>query len=117
MKKTRGAVSAGHEFTARAGIDMLGSGGNAFDAAVAASFASFVCESTLTSPGGGGFCMAHTREGSTMLYDFFTDMPGRGMGGRNNDMSFYPVDIFFLDAKQKLYIGEGSAAVPGTGWG
>ena len=38
----RGVVSAGHELTARAGVQMLEAGGNAFDAAVAAAFASFV---------------------------------------------------------------------------
>ncbi len=108
-KRTRGVVAAGHELTARAGCEMLEAGGNAFDAAVAACFASFVCESALTSPGGGGFFMAHTEEGSTVLYDFFTDVPGKG-----EDMRFFPVDISFTGTFQKLFIGEGSVAVPGT---
>jgi len=76
---TKGAIAAGHELTARAGAEMLKAGGNAFDAAVAAAFASVVCESMLTSLGGGGFMMAHSSDGETALYDFFTDTPGRGI--------------------------------------
>ncbi len=107
-------VAAGHEFTARAGAEMLEAGGNAFDAAVAAGFASFVCESVLTSPAGGGFFMAHSKAAgdSVRLYDFFTNVPGLGAAGK--DVNFFPVYINFAGALQSLYIGEGSAAVPGT---
>ena len=111
----RGVVSGGCELTARAGIEMLERGGNAFDAAVAASAATFLTESCLTGPAGGGFMMAHTAEGKTVLYDFFTNVPGLGTekvkGGKP---SFYSVDIHFADTVQQLFIGEGSAAVPGT---
>ncbi len=112
-KKNRGVISAGHELTARTGAMMLENGGNAFDAAVAASFTAFVCEPLLTSPGGGGFMMAHTDTGATTLYDFFTDIPGRGKGGRAHETRFFPVDINFVGAVQELYLGEGSVAVPG----
>lgn len=116
---TKGAIAAGHELTARAGAEMLKAGGNAFDAAVAAAFASVVCESMLTSLGGGGFMMAHSSDGETALYDFFTDTPGRGnTPGRGSKAvatkeNFFPVGIHFTAVAQDFYIGEGSAAVPG----
>ncbi len=125
----KGIVAAGHELTARAGVEMLSSGGNAFDAAVAASFASFICESALTSPAGGGFFMAHPRGAggggdAVRLYDFFTDVPGmhrmpgrggtEGKGAGKEEINFFSVSINFAGTLQSLHIGEGSAAVPGT---
>ncbi|MFQ5442865.1 MAG: gamma-glutamyltransferase [Thermodesulfobacteriota bacterium] len=109
-----GIISAGHELTALAGIEMFKKGGNAFDAALAASFASFVCESALTSPGGGGFLTAHTKDGSTRLYDFFTSVPGRGVNTEKAAQDFFPVYIDFADTVQEVYVGRASAAVPGV---
>ena len=47
-----GAIAAGHPLTAEAGARVLRAGGHAVDAAVAAAFVSWVCESPLTGPGG-----------------------------------------------------------------
>jgi len=110
----KGIVAAGHELTARAGVEMLNRGGNAFDAALASCFASFVCESALTSPAGGGFLMARTAYGQERLYDFFTDVPGRGKKAHGGDPDFYSVGILFGSAYQELHIGAASAAVPGV---
>jgi gamma-glutamyltranspeptidase/glutathione hydrolase len=109
----KGTVAAGQELTARAGVEMLKSGGNAFDAAVAAVFASFVCESAITGAGGGGFFMAHTKDGPTVLFDFFSKVPGKGSPLKTRDIDFFPVYINFADATQELHIGRGSVAVPG----
>ncbi len=111
MRK-KGVISAGHELTARAGCEMLERGGNAFDAALASCFASFVCESVLTSPGGGGFFLARTKEGKTLLFDFFSTVPGKGRAG-GGEIDFSPVYIEFAGAVQELYTGKGSSAVPG----
>lgn len=109
----KGVVSAGHSLTAKAGIQMLKDGGNAFDAALAACFASFVCESPLTSIGGGGFFMAHDSAGETLLYDFFPNVPGLGKDVRKESLDFYPVDINFGGTIQEFHIGKGAVAVPG----
>ncbi len=109
----KGVISAGHELTARAGAEMLLKGGNAFDAAVSAAFASFVCEPTLTSLAGGGFMMTRQESGEALLYDFFTSVPGRG-GDGNGEVNFYGLDVDFGDATQEFHVGEGSAAVPGN---
>ena len=55
----RGAIAAGHPLTAEVGARVLADGGNAVDACIAAGFASWVTESTLTGPGGGGFMLVH----------------------------------------------------------
>lgn len=109
----KGVVAAGHDLTAEAGAEVLRAGGNAFDAAVAACFASFVAEPILTSPAGGGFMMARTPDGTTRLYDFFTDVPGRGVGLDKPGVDFFSVFIDFAGTLQELQIGRGSAAVPG----
>ncbi|GMR04218.1 MAG: gamma-glutamyltransferase [Thermodesulfobacteriota bacterium] len=110
----KGIIAAGHELTALAGIEMYEKGGNAFDAALAASFASFVCEPALTSPGGGGFLTAHTKDGVTRIYDFFTNVPGKGASSEKGKADFFPVYIDFADTIQEIYIGRGSASVPGV---
>ncbi len=115
VRHTGGMVAAGHPLTAKAGARMLELGGNAFDAAIAASVASFVCESALTSPAGGGFLIGHVRrEGVTLLYDFFSSTPGRGYTGKSDSAEFFPIEINFIGTPQELYIGRGSAAVPAT---
>ncbi len=110
----KGMIAAGHELTARAGAEMFEEGGNAFDAAVAAAFASFVAESALTSPGGGGFMTVHTPAGTSVVYDFFTAMPGLGARIEKRDLDFFPLYIDFADAIQEVFIGRASAGVPGV---
>ena len=110
----KGVVSAGHDLTARAAVEMLEAGGNAFDAAVAASFASFVTEAALTSAAGGGFMMTHESGGDVSLYDFFVDVPGLGRGEDKKELNFFSIFIDFANVSQELHVGEGSAAVPGN---
>ncbi len=117
MSRAGGVVSAGTEETARAGIEMLEAGGNAFDAAVAAAFASFVCEPALTSLAGGGFLMAKKSGGAISLYDFFTAVPGLGRDNNRDSVNFHSVDVNFSDTTQEFHVGEGSAAVPGNAAG
>ena len=63
MSKTKGVIAAGHELTVAAGAEILQDGGNAFDAALAGAFMTFVAEAVFAAPGGGGFLMAR-RAGS-----------------------------------------------------
>ncbi len=109
----KGIIVGGHELTAEAGASMFERGGNAFDAAVAAAFASFVAEGALTSAGGGGFMTVHGAGGENIVYDFFTTMPGLGAKSRD-EIDFFPLQIDFADALQTVYIGRAAAAVPGV---
>ncbi len=105
----KGAVAAGDRLTAEAAAEVLRAGGNAFDAAVAAAFASPMCEPALTSAGGGGFLLAVSPDQPPVLYDFFVDVPPK----RIDNPNFYPITVDFGDAKQVFHIGAGSVAVPG----
>ena len=107
-----GLVAAGHAQVAAAAADLLGAGGNAFDAAVAAGFAAAVAEPTLTGLGGGGFLLSHSAAGEEVLFDFFVDTPGRGLSARR-EPHFDAVTVRFPAADQVFHVGLGAAAVPG----
>ncbi|MEY2432694.1 MAG: gamma-glutamyltranspeptidase / glutathione hydrolase [Acidimicrobiaceae bacterium] len=92
---------------------MLTSGGNAFDACVAAGFAGAVAEPCFTSLAGGGFLLAHTSVGEQVLFDFFVDTPGRSLSLAERQPNFLPINVRFLAADQVFHAGLGSVAVPG----
>jgi gamma-glutamyltranspeptidase/glutathione hydrolase len=107
----KGALAAGHPLTAEAGAEVLRAGGNAVDACVAAAAVSWVCESPLTGPGGGGFLLVHRAgETRTQLLDFFVTVPQRTASP--SDLIGLVVD--YGDSQQVFYTGPMSVAVPGT---
>jgi len=112
MAKYSGIVAAGHDSTAQAAAEVLRVGGNAFDAALAALFASCVAEPVLASLGGGGFMLAHSQRERPLLYDFFTQTPGRKSDPEAID--FHPILADFGTAQQEFHIGLGSIATPGV---
>jgi gamma-glutamyltranspeptidase/glutathione hydrolase len=97
---------------------MLGEGGNAVDAAVAAVLASFAVESPLTGFGAGGYMMVH-REGDPegpVLIDFFVAAPGLDRIERRSELVPIPVH-FDAETVQTFYVGPASCGVPGTAAG
>ena len=115
MKKSgKAIVATGHPLVSGAAIEIIESGGNAFDAAVGAGFASAVAEQTLTSLGGGGFLLARTYRGEETLFDFFTNTPGRSLDQSDLEPHFFPITIHFPGSDQDFNIGLGSVAVPGN---
>lgn len=112
---TKSIVASGHQLVSNAAAMILEAGGNAFDAVVAAGFASAVAEPALTSLGGGGFMLGHNAQtGQNIFFDFFVDTPGRGRSGSTSDTHFFAVTVDFSGTSQDFNIGLGSAAVPGT---
>jgi gamma-glutamyltranspeptidase/glutathione hydrolase len=115
----RGAIAAGHPATAEAGARILEQGGNAVDACIAAGVASWVAESPLAGPGGGGFMLVHrARDGADRLFDFFVAVPGVGKERRRH-AEMEEIDVAFEggESSQVFRIGAASCAVPGTALG
>jgi gamma-glutamyltranspeptidase/glutathione hydrolase len=110
----RGAIAAGHPLTAEAGARVLEAGGNAVDACVAAAFVSWVCESPLTGPGGGGFMLVHTADGRTRVLDFFVAVP---RGARPEAELLELAVDFDGDTQQLFRTGTAAVAVPGNALG
>jgi gamma-glutamyltranspeptidase/glutathione hydrolase len=117
----RGAIAAGHPLTADAGARVLAEGGNAVDACIGAAFASWVAESPLTGPGGGGFMLVHrARDSSTRVLDFFVTLPGLGAQTRRaEDVEMTEINVGYEPGggTQIFYIGAASCAVPGMSAG
>lgn len=111
QRKRLGVVASGHPRVSEAAAELLRAGGNAFDAAVAAGFASSVAETAFTSLGGGGFLLAVTPD-REVLFDFFTETPGQG--AKAVEPHFEPVTVRFPGTTQVFHVGLGSVAVPGS---
>ena len=110
----RGALAAGHPLTAEAGAAVLRAGGNAVDACIAAATVSWVCESPLTGPAGGGFLLVHRAEAArTQLLDFFVALPERAASPEE----LVELVVDFGDSQQIFYTGPMSVAVPGAALG
>lgn len=112
MSTMKGVISAGDKLTAEAGAEILKAGGNAFDAAISATFMSFAASSSITSAGGGGFFLAHQSARSNVLYDFFVQTPIAKR--KESELDFYPVTVDFGDKTQEFHVGWGSVATPGN---
>jgi gamma-glutamyltranspeptidase/glutathione hydrolase len=112
--KIQNAVASGHPLVTETAGEILRAGGNAFDAAIAAGFTSAIAEPALTSLGGGGFLLARTAAGNAIMFDFFSDTPGRGSATADLEPHFEPVTVRFPGAEQIFNVGLGSVAVPGN---
>lgn len=113
---SRGVVAAGHPLTAEAGVSALREGGNAVDAAVAATLASFSLESALTGFGAGGFMIVQGPGAPATLIDFFVAAPG--LGGHELGARLLPVPVHFDSTTTQVFnAGAASCAVPGTAAG
>ena len=107
----RAAVAAGHPATVDAGIEILEDGGNAADAAVAASLASCVAETVMTGLLGGGHAAVFW-EGEVRMLDFFCTVPGLGVERR--EVELLQLEVPFGTELIHYAVGIGSCAVPGV---
>lgn len=104
-------IAAGHSATLRAGAQILAAGGNAIDAAVAATLAACAAETVACGLGGGGFATVFSADtGEVTSLDFFCAVPG-SEGGIAGPM--VGVDIRFGDMPMPYSVGGASVAVPG----
>ncbi len=106
-----GIIAAGHKKTAEAAGIILKDGGNAFDAAIAAFFASFINEPCMSSAGGGAFANILTAEGQSIFLDCFCQTPKRKRP--ISEVDFGPMVVNFGSTTETFHVGMGSIAVPG----
>ena len=106
VRARHGMVVARERHAAAAGLEILRSGGNAVDAAVAVGFALAVTHPFAGNLGGGGFMLVRMADGRTAFLDFRERAPL----GASHDM--------YLDASgeptQDSVIGYRASGVPGT---
>jgi gamma-glutamyltranspeptidase / glutathione hydrolase len=107
----RAAVAAGHPATVDAGIEILEDGGNAADAAVAASLASCVAETVMTGLLGGGHGAVFW-DGEVRMLDFFVTVPG--LGAERREIELVRLAVPFGAELVHYAVGIGSCAVPGV---
>ena len=104
-------IATGNYESTSAAAEILDNGGNAYDAILAALFMSFVAEPLLSSPGGGGYLLAHPHNGEAKVFDFFAQTP-HFKTLKNKD--FHPIQGDFGATQQEFHIGMAAAAIPGV---
>ena len=106
VRARHGMVVARERHATQAGLEILKSGGNAIDAAVAVGFALAVTHPSAGNIGGGGFMLIRLADGRTTFLDFREHAPQAA--SRN----------MYLDASgkatQESLIGYRASGVPGT---
>lgn len=105
-------IAAGHEVTADIAAEVLRAGGNAYDAAVAALFSTYVTETMMSSAGAGGFAHIYTSKKESFVLDFFCHTPAHNQ--ITDSLDFEPIIVDFGDEQETFYVGAGSMAVPGS---
>jgi gamma-glutamyltranspeptidase/glutathione hydrolase len=106
-------IAANHPATAAVGLEILGEGGTAADAAVAASLASCAAEAVMTGLAGGGHAIwFDASSGRAANLDFFCSVPGLGSPHREPQLDWLQVP--FGTELVHYAVGIGSCAVPGV---
>ena len=107
----KGMAATASPEASRVAVDVLRAGGNAVDAAVAASFVVSVVRPQSTGIGGGGFALVHDPgRAVTLAYDFRERAPGAA----RRDMY---VDAEGQPDRNASLIGHRAVAVPGLAAG
>ena len=103
----QGAVSSAHPLASEVGLEILKQGGNAFDASIATQLALAVVYPGAGNIGGGGFLVAHSKEGKSIAIDYRERAPGSATRDMYLDKDGNPL----LNLSQHGHLASG---VPGT---
>jgi gamma-glutamyltranspeptidase / glutathione hydrolase len=104
-------VTSVHELASRAGVEMLRSGGNAVDAAVATGFALAVVHPQAGNLGGGGFLLFRNATGETHFIDFREKAPAAATENMYLDAQG---NVIPDSSKDSSVVGYKSIGVPGS---
>ena len=103
----KGAVVSAHPLASKAGIEVLKSGGNAVDAAIATQLALAVVYPGAGNIGGGGFMVAHLKNGKNITIDYREMAPAKASRDMYLDANGNPQMKLSQD-------GHLASGVPGT---
>ena len=104
---TNGAVVCAHPLAAKVGINILKTGGNAIDAAIATQLALAVVYPGAGNIGGGGFMVAHLKNGKNITIDFRETAPAKASRDMYLDSNGNPQMHLSQD-------GHLASGIPGT---
>ncbi len=104
-------VTSVHELASRAGVEMLRSGGNAVDAAVATGFALAVVHPQAGNLGGGGFLLLRNAAGETHFIDYREKAPAAATENMYLDAQG---NVLPESSKESSVVGYKSVGVPGS---
>ena len=103
-------VSSAHPIASKIGLDILKSGGNAFDAAIAVHFALSVVYPNAGNIGGGGFLVYRLENGEVGTLDFREKAPNKS----SRDMYIDSIDGESVVDDKRSKIGHLASGVPGS---
>jgi gamma-glutamyltranspeptidase / glutathione hydrolase len=103
----KGAIASAYPLASKAGQEILGQGGNAFDAAVAVAAALAVVEPSSSGLGGGGFFLLHRQSDG---FETMVDAREKAPGAASRDMYLDKAGNEIPGASTS---GPISAAIPG----
>jgi gamma-glutamyltranspeptidase / glutathione hydrolase len=104
---TNGAVVSAHPLASKVGVGILKQGGNAVDAAIATQLALSVVYPGAGNIGGGGFMVAHLKNGKNITLDYREKAPAKASRDMYLDANGNPQMHLSQD-------GHLAAGVPGT---
>jgi len=104
---SKAAVVSAHPLASKAGLDMLLHGGNAIDAVIAIQLALAVVYPGAGNIGGGGYMVAHLKNGKNVVLDYRETAPAKASRDMYLDSAGIPIKKLSL----RGYLASG---VPGT---
>lgn len=109
----RVAIAAGSQIAADAGASAAANGGNAVDAAIAASIASMSTDPGVISLGAGSFIAVWPADGDPVVIDAYAEMPGRSAPRDRFGSGAQEIEMAYGGGMTSI-VGYGSIATPGS---
>jgi gamma-glutamyltranspeptidase/glutathione hydrolase len=109
---TQVTIAAGSQIAAEAGATIANQGGNAVDAALAATLVSMVTDLGVMAPGASGFIAIWPVAEDPVVIDAYAEMPGRGLASAQVGQGTFVAD-FDYGGPMRNVVGYGSVATPG----